>query len=622
MATKRIKRDAGTAWLEKTNPLKGLSISEAQAIFDNARQGDTQRLHWIFQEIESANPTLMTCVERRVSALAGIDWGVTVRPRADQSLGEEQQAAVEGFISTIENFDEMIEHLDLAFFRGFSYAQPLWEADGSVRHISLLDSWCFLMKDGRLFYNPVCDGFTRNCEEVTREAGLIGIRRRRWIDYPALSIHIRNAVGERDWGRFLERIALPKPAVIMGPNPTPEQRNDYVAVAEDVEDGKVSVWPNGTILTDFMGGSRGQDPFSAFIRHQDEKIVLLSTGGTLTSLAQADTGALAGGAQMDVWREIVVKDAKAIEGAVMRALVLPFLERKFQGRPCAIDFTFDRTKKLTAKESAEVAVALKNAGYLVVQSELEAATGFTLEKAPEPPAQPMPGLAMAKAKEAEPQAPRKALADTLQDALEAAMVEAIAGELQTAKATLNDAAAVGTSEGAKKGWETRRRNGWTSEQFAEASTKVGGLVDELSKRSPDGKHPGWSHREESLGKLDAGTIADIKAAAPSMNVDASEMTVDTTQLQHALNHHGVGRETNPNQVAITSEDLKRVPDVLSDYDEIVAGSGKASGKHHDAVIFRKKYDDGTLCCVEVDQYSEKRKGRILRFKTMWKEKTV
>ena len=40
-----------------------------------------------------------------------------------------------------------------------------------------------------------------------------------------------------------------------------------------------------------------------------------------------------------------------------------------------------------------------------------------------------------------------------------------------------------------------------------------------------------------------------------MNVDASEMTVDTTQLQHALNHHGVGRETNPNQVAITSEDL-------------------------------------------------------------------
>lgn len=86
------------------------------------------------------------------------------------------------------------------------------------------------------------------------------------------------------------------------------------------------------------------------------------------------------------------------------------------------------------KESADVAVSLKNAGYTIVQSELEAVTGFTLEKVPEPPAQPMPGLAVAKAKEAEPQAPRKALADTLQDALEAAMVETIAGELQTAAA--------------------------------------------------------------------------------------------------------------------------------------------------------------------------------------------
>ena len=119
-----------------------------------------------------------------------------------------------------------------------------------------------------------------------------------------------------------------------------------------------------------------------------------------------------------------------MRGAAKRACCPSHEGLEFTGRPCAIDFTFDRTKKLTAKESAEVAVALKNAGYLVVQSELEAATGFTLEKAPESPAQPMPGLAMAKAKEAEPQAPRKALADTLQDALEAAMVEAIAGELK------------------------------------------------------------------------------------------------------------------------------------------------------------------------------------------------
>ena len=68
----KLRRDAGQAWIERTNPLRGLSIREAQMIFDAARGGDTQRLHWIFQEIEAANPTLMTCVERRASALAAL----------------------------------------------------------------------------------------------------------------------------------------------------------------------------------------------------------------------------------------------------------------------------------------------------------------------------------------------------------------------------------------------------------------------------------------------------------------------------------------------------------------------------------------------------------------------
>ena len=377
---KTTRRDAGVAWLERTNPLKGLSIREAQTIFDCARNGDTQRLHWLYAEIESVNPTLLTCVERRASAVAGLDWSVTARPASDPTLGEEQKDAAERFLGGVENLVETVEHLDLGFFRGFAYAQPLWEADGSVRRISLLDSWCFLCRDGRLYYNPECDGFSANAVEVTRSAGLVGLRRRRAIDYPALAIHIREAVGERDWGRFLERIALPKPAVFMAPNATDEDKANYVAAAEKVEDGMVSVWPNGAALTDFMGGSRGQDPFSAFVRHQEERIVLLSTGGTLTSLAESGSGTLAGGAQMEVWREIVARDAVAIEDTLQRNLVIPFLERAFPGRPIAVDLSFDRTRKPSAQEAAQVAATLRSAGYAIDRAELEEATGFTLKE--------------------------------------------------------------------------------------------------------------------------------------------------------------------------------------------------------------------------------------------------
>lgn len=389
------RRDAGSAWLERSNPLRGLSIREAQSIFDAARDGNTQRLHWLYAEVERANPTLLTCVERRAAAVAALDWTVSVRPDADQALGDEQRDAALRFLNGIENLSEAVEHLDLAFFRGVAHAQPLWEADGSVRRISLLDSWLFLERDGKLLFNPACDGFSANAVEVTPDAALLTLRRRREIDHPALAIHIREAVGERDWGRFLERIALPKPAVFMAPNATDDDRKAYVAAAEQVEDGMVSVWPSGSAITDFMGASRGQDPFSAFVRHQEERIVLLSTGGTLTSLAESGSGTLAGAAQMDVWREIVARDAVAIEGVLSRGLLTPFLKRAFPGQPVAVDLSLGREKKPTALETAQLAATLRSAGYAVDRDELEEAVGFSLSEAEVTPASSP--LALAKA---------------------------------------------------------------------------------------------------------------------------------------------------------------------------------------------------------------------------------
>ena len=387
--------DAAHCWLERTNPLVGVSIRTAQSIWDAARSGNTQRLHWLFNEIESANPILFTCIERRQAAIAGFQPKVSALPSMEGSLADEQKDAVESFLAGIENFTELLEHLDTAFFRGFALAQPVWEADGAVREVRLHNSWEFLVHDGTLYHNPECDGFTRSAVDCA-DAGLVGVQRPRAIDYPALSIHIRHAVSERDWGRFLERYALPKPAVTMAANATNDQREDYLRAAKAVENGQVSVWPSGTNITDFAGGSRGTDPFDSFINHQEKLIVLLATGGTLTSLAQADTGSLAGGAQMQVWKEIVRRDSGILSQAVKRSLIRPFLAAKFGAQPCAVDFSLDFPSERSAKDAADIAATLRNAGYLVDQGELEKAVGFTLEKDETPPQ--TPAFAKAKAK--------------------------------------------------------------------------------------------------------------------------------------------------------------------------------------------------------------------------------
>ena len=383
-------------WLSRTNPLVGVSIRTAQAIFDAARAGDTQRLHWLYQEIEAKDPVLMTCIERRSAAIANFTWNVSARPNADKGLAEEQQAAALELIGNITNFTELLEHLDSSFFRGFALAQPVWSDDGkTLDMVEIHDSWEFLKKDGVLYWNPGCNGFGRDAVDC-RDAGLIGVCRNRAIDYPALAIYLRHAVSERDWGRFLERYALPKPAVTMAPNATNAQRGDYLVAARAVENGQVSVWPSGSTIADFAGGSRGVDPFQNFIRHQEELIVLLATGGTLTSLATADTGALAGGAQMEVWKQIVNRDAGVLTQAVQLAIVRPFLERNFWGRPVAADFALTMPFKMTPKEAADVAATLKQAGWRVDQDELEKAVGFTLEREETQQQLPMPGFAAAR----------------------------------------------------------------------------------------------------------------------------------------------------------------------------------------------------------------------------------
>lgn len=378
------RRDSTTVYLERSNPLAGMSIRALQSVFDAARAGDTQRLHWIFQEIEACNPVLCVCVERRAAAVTGFRWKVSERSSSDGSLAAEQKSAADQLLQGIENLVDVFEHLDLAFFRGFAHAQPVWEEDGTVRHIECLDSWKFLRRGEEWFFNPECDGFSGSVQSCA-DARLISVVRRRPVDYPALSIHVRHAVGNRDWGRFLERYALPKPAVTMHPGASNADRADYERAAQAVENGQVSVWPHGSSLADFAGGSRGVDPFRNFIEHQERAIVLLATGGTLASLAESGTGTLAGGAQADVWQSIVARDSSVIAQALNRSLVRPYLESAFPGQKICVDFGFDFDPTPTAREIFELAAAARSAGYRIDKDELEEKTGFTLLEEPQMP---------------------------------------------------------------------------------------------------------------------------------------------------------------------------------------------------------------------------------------------
>ena len=374
------KNNAGKEWLKRINPLEGLSITQAKNVYNYSRAHGSPLLQKMYDEIELTDPVLMTCVERRQSALSGLGWRCVADASAeDPAKAEAQRRAIERFAAGIVNLEEAVEHLDLAFFRGFSVVQPIWEPDG-VKRISILDSWNFLKgDDGNLLWNPNCTLDAKYCTPITPAARCVILMRRRAIDWPALSIFIRKYLGERDWGRFIERYGIPPVDVVMAPNATDQNRAEYEECGEAAKDGRTVAWPSGTGVSR-AEGARGTDPFTAFIEHQEKLIVLMATGGTLTSLAQADTGSLAGGAQMDVWTQIVKRDGVLIGAVLDRDLFAPFLREKFPGEPIMAHFELGHEEAPSATETADLAGKLKTAGYLVDQSELEEQIGMKLVK--------------------------------------------------------------------------------------------------------------------------------------------------------------------------------------------------------------------------------------------------
>lgn len=373
LPAKKQKRTANDAWLERTNPLTRLSLKAAQNIYDSARSGGYTRLQYIYGEIERTDPTLLLCVERRLSALSSLGWRVIENEDTPQAA--EQRDRLERLLDTAENLTDAIEHLGLAFFRGFSFAAPYMH-DGRLA-FALPPTWEFNRSpDGTWYHNPFvlegAPGGDGQRQFDPRE--VLHIERSRPVDYPALALFLRHDVAEDQWGRFLERYGIPPVILEMPPVTSQQDADKFAEAARSVYEALCGAVPNGTKVNT-LAEARGTDPFSAFVEHQEKTIVRLCTGGTLGSIAEAGSGTLAGNAQADVWRDIVSRDAVKIGEEFTR-----WFAKYLFPEGMLVKFELGLEKRNTPDEIFDMAAKAKTAGYLFTKEYLETETGVTLEK--------------------------------------------------------------------------------------------------------------------------------------------------------------------------------------------------------------------------------------------------
>jgi phage gp29-like protein len=352
------------------------------------------RLQWIYQNIEEADPTLMVCAERRGSALVDLDWTIRQRPAGrvigyDEVLAAEQAALLERAYGQAEdvNLFPAIEHLSSAFFRGHAHLQPHYTADGlGLKGFDCLNAWNLSREvtSGRWYWNPeakeVMD-VARECEEIP-PGEVVHLVRSRHIDYPAMMIYLRSALGEKLWGQLLERYGIPPVIVVMPDTVDPNQVEQFAQSAQGIYEGSVGALPYGSSVH-YASEARGVNPFKEFLSHQQELVVLMATGGMLTSLTGATgIGQGASDAHEKTWRTIVRRDAGLIATVLNRTVTDALLDRAFPGKPHLARFDFETRAAPTPAEVFDCAGKAVVAGYKVEKSELEERTGYRLIEAP------------------------------------------------------------------------------------------------------------------------------------------------------------------------------------------------------------------------------------------------
>lgn len=407
-------RKSTVGWMHDTiNPLFNITSRQAQMIYDFARSGNFAQLEYLYNEIENCSPVFNVCVTRRCSALSELDWQVVqsdqrLNRNADAALVKEQIECVETAIAKIDNLPDALEHFALSAFRGFSIVSVWRGTDGMPTHLECLDHWnvCRDYRNNKWLWNPGAVSFMNptlgqcSLDEIPKEDSVAVVRKRQ-IDWPAMKVFLRESIGERDWGRFLETYGLPPVIITMPEFTSKEDQETYVEAAAAVFEGRSGVIPHDSEVN-FASESRGVNPFTEFIEHQMKLFVLMATGGTLTSLSEAGSGTLAGNAQMDVWRQIVRADVRIVSNAINKQLCEGIIKAHpdFKGKPVLAEFRLNPEPQMTADQILDLAGKAASAGLELDEKEISQICGFTVRRkqeggmgfnaVPNPPPPPAP----------------------------------------------------------------------------------------------------------------------------------------------------------------------------------------------------------------------------------------
>ena len=371
------------AFAFQMNPLRHLTQTGVTQLLENVKRGNDVKLQVAFKEIETNTPIFGICINKRLAGITSRKWDIVPLDDSDEAKAQAETVKKMFDKSDTRNLDgltECLRHLGMASFRGRSVVKPFINDAGEL-YFKNIENWNALEWNNRLYWNPNADQGVNlrddNTLQELTEDEVIWITDERPIDIPGLGIYLRQLVGEDNWARAIEKYGV-APVVITAPDGTPDNALDiWYNRAIQIFEGGSGVLPPGARV-DSLTDARGQDPFSEYVNHQMDMIVLLSCGEKLTTLGgSTGLGSNLADIQSQEFNNLVNYDCKRISNAMTRCAVSKCVRKMFGNVDVKCRFSFVEDDNIKPEKYLEMANTLKNMGISLDVAKLKEVTGLS-----------------------------------------------------------------------------------------------------------------------------------------------------------------------------------------------------------------------------------------------------
>ena len=146
----------------------------------------------------------------------------------------------------------------------------------------------------------------------------------------------------------------------------------------------------------------------------------------------------------------------------------------------------------------------------------------------------------------------------------------------------------------------------------ESKKNIDSDIDELVDIVNEGKN---RSEKREIGNVTE-QLVNLAAESANLNLNGYTHNIDTSSIIHIRNNHGNPKvESKRGQIAVTKEDLKKIPQFIYDWDFIAFG-GK-NKRHQDVVIYGKNMPDGSSIYMEEIRTRQKTltTNTLIKYKT-------